>query len=304
MSIIEQAAKRLEELDRAGVTGPWTVVEGFGGGRMEGAGAVRPPHLSEAPRAAAAPPASEAEPRVDLVLDIEGLQRAGHLVPTDTRSVQAEELRNIKRPLLKNARSKNSADQRLSLILVTSAIPGEGKTFCAINLALSIATEIDLSVLFIDADVLRQDAMARLGIGPGLGLLDLLSDPSLSLDDVVQRTNVPKLSILRAGFRQNLSNELLASKAMDQLLQRLAHEHPHQIVVFDAPPLLATNQARVLAANVGQVVLLVEAARTQRHIVQQAFAAVEHCPIVMSVLNKTIPRQSDAGYGYGYGYGY
>ena len=307
MSIIEQAAKRLEELDRAGVDVPWKVVDGSGSGtRPEGATAPRPARLSEAPRIAAlAPaPAADEEPRVDVVLDIEGLQRAGQLVPTATRSVQAEELRAIKRPLLKNARSKNAAAQRLPLIMVTSAVPGEGKTFFSINLAMSIATEIDLSVLLVDADVLRQDAMERLGVGPGTGLLDLLSDPALTLDDVVLRTNVPKLSLLRAGYRQNLSTELLASSAMDQLLQRLAHDNPRQIVVFDAPPLLVTNQAKVLAAHLGQVVVLVEAAHTQRHLVQQAFATLEQCPIVMSVLNKSSDQASGEAYGYGYGYGY
>jgi receptor protein-tyrosine kinase len=309
MSIIEQAAKRLEELNRAGVEVPWKVVDGSSGvARPDVVGLVRPARLAEAPRVANVAPmplpvADDAPPRVDIVLDIEGLQRAGQLVPTDTRSVQAEELRSIKRPLLKNARSKNAAAQRLPLIMVTSALPGEGKTFFSINLAMSIATEIDLSVLLVDADVLRQDAMERLGVGPGPGLLDLLSDSSVSLQDVVLQTNVPKLSILRAGYRQNLSTELLASSAMDKLLHKLAHDHPRQIVVFDAPPLLITNQAKVLAAHLGQVVVLVEASRTQRHIVQQAFAALEQCPIVMSVLNKSSEQPSGGGYGYGYGYG-
>ena len=307
MGIIEQAAKRLEELDRAGVSVPWKVVDGSGeGARTDGAAMLRPARLSEAPRVAnlASSPAADEEPRVDVVLDIVGLQRAGQLVPTDTCSVQAEELRSIKRPLLKNARSKNAAAQRLPLIMVTSAVPGEGKTFFSINLAMSIAAEIDLSVLLVDADVLRQDAMERLGVGAGPGLLDLLSDPGLALDDVVQRTNVPKLSVLRAGYRRNLSTELLASSAMDKLLHRLAHDHPRQIVVFDAPPLLVTNQAKVLASHLGQIVVLVEAARTQRHIVQLAFATLEQCPIVMSVLNKSSEQPSGEGYGYGYGYGY
>jgi protein-tyrosine kinase len=91
---------------------------------------------------------------------------------------------------------------------------------------------------------------------------------------------------------------------MDKLLHRLANDHPRQIVVFDAPPLLVTNQAKVLAAHLGQVVVLVEASRTQRHVVQQAFATLEQCPIVMSVLNKSSDRASDDAYGYGYGYGY
>lgn len=307
MSIIEQAAKRLEELDRAGVAVPWKVVEGSGGDAMSHVPArPRPSRVPEAPEALRPAPVRAADPDdgVDVVLDLDSLSQAGVLVPLHTHSAQAEELRSIKRPLLKNARSANSAAQRLPLIMVTSALPGEGKTFFSINLAMSIAAEIDLSVLLVDADVLRQNAMERLGVDPGRGLLDLLSDPGLALQDVVLRTNVPKLSLLRAGHRQNLSTELLASSAMDDLVHRLAHDHPHQVVVFDAPPLLATNQAKVLAAHLGQVVVIVEAARTQRHLVQQAFAALEQCPIVMSVLNKSTERSSGEGYGYGYGYGH
>jgi protein-tyrosine kinase len=316
MSIIEQAAKRLEELNRAGIDTPWAATgKADNALRKDNLGALPLPQAGPALAAEAAPPrtavpandtpvrdAAEEPPRVDVVLDIEGLERAGQLVPMHTRTLLAEEFRAIKRPLLKNARSKKSAANRLSLIMVTSALPGEGKTFFAINLAMSIATEIDLSVLLIDADVVRQDAMGRLGVAAEGGLLDLLTDPSLSLDDVVLRTNVPKLSLLPAGRRNNLSTELLASGAMDKLLQRLANEFPRQVVVFDAPPLLLTSQAKVLASRVGQVVLVVEASRTQRNVVEQAFAVVEPCPIVLSVLNKASERSSGAGYGYGYGY--
>ena len=315
MSIIEQAAKRLEELNRAGIDVPWAATGRADNAlRKDNLGVLPLPQPGPALTAEAAPrtavPANdtpvrdavEEPPRVDVVLDIERLERTGQLVPMQTRTLLAEEFRAIKRPLLKNARSKKSAANRLSLIMVTSALPGEGKTFFAINLAMSIATEIDLSVLLIDADVVRQDAMDRLGVAAEGGLLDLLTDPSRSLDDVVLRTNVPKLSLLPAGRRNNLSTELLASSAMDKLLQRLANEFPRQVVVFDAPPLLLTSQARVLASRVGQVVLVVEASRTQRNVVEQAFAVVEQCPIVLSVLNKASERASGAGYGYGYGY--
>ena len=311
MSIIEQAAKRLEELNRAGVGVPLAPGEAAPGAvHQETATPARPVPVRVA-RVAGAPPArlAAAQPqaeedaaRVDVVLDLARLEREGHLVPTMTRSQLAEELRTIKRPLLKNARSKESAANKLSLIMVTSALPGEGKTFFAINLAMSIATEIDLSVLLIDADVVRRDAMARLGVDVEAGLIDLLTDPTRALDDLVLRTNVPKLSVLPAGPVHDLSTELLASGAMDDLMCRLASEYPRQIVVFDAPPLLLTSQAKVLASRVGQVVVVVEAAHTERSAVAQAFAAVEQCPIVLSVLNKASPRASGGDYGYGYGY--
>lgn len=232
------------------------------------------------------------------MLDLARLERAGYLVPTQTRSALAEEFRCIKRPLLKNARSPDSAAKRLSLIMVTSAFPRDGKTFCAINLAMSMATEIDTSVLLVDADVLRGELLQRLGIEAKKGLLDVLADPSLDLAKVVLKTNVPKLSILPAGTRSHMSTELLASEAMESLLVSLAARYPDRVVIFDSPPLLVTNEAKVLAGRIGQVVLVVAASATPRSAVAQAFAAVEQCPVVMSVLNKTSEPAVPLGYGY------
>lgn len=203
----------------------------------------------------------------------------------------------MKRQLLKNARSQGAAEHRLSLIMVTSALPREGKTFCAINLALSIAAEIDTSVLLVDADVVQPAMMNRLGIKAGRGLLDVLTEPGLDVDDVILQTNVPKLAILPPGTRNVMSSELLSSAAMESLLVSLAWRDPNRVVIFDAPPLLMTNEAKVLASRVGQVLLVVAASSTPRSAVMQAFATVEQCPIVMSVLNKT--SQSVAPYGYG-----
>jgi protein-tyrosine kinase len=320
MSIIEQAAKRIEELSRAGIDVPWAAT-GAPGPRQRKeaplhaidssadaahvAASTRAPSNDVdylAPAAASAPDTLEAPPSIHVTLDLQRLERAGEIVATDTRSILAEEFRHIKRPLLKNARGKDAVAKRLPLIAVTSALPGEGKTFCAINLAMSIATEIDFSVLLVDADVVRRDAMARLGVQAEAGLMDLLTNDSLRLEDVVLRTNVPKLSLLPAGRRHHLSTELLASGAMDKLMRRLASDYPRQIVVFDAPPLLVTSEAKVLASRVGQVVLIVEASNTERSKVARAFEIVEQCPIVMSVLNKAQAPEKGEGDGYGYGY--
>jgi protein-tyrosine kinase len=313
MSIIEQATKRLEELQRAGVAVPWDAA-GLGRSelklKIEGRARVPVDAVREESRQATTPrqsarPVASLEPpaKIDVTIDLPRLEEAGYLVPTQTRSLLAEEFRQIKAPLLKNARSKDAAMDRLALIMVTSALPGEGKTFSAVNLALSIATEIDLSVLLIDADVVRPDAMTRLGVENNRGLIDLLSDESLDLNDLVLSTNIPKLSLLPAGRHSHLSTELLASAAMDTFLSRLATEYPAQVVVFDAPPLLLTSEAKVLASRVGQVVVVVEAERTQRANVKEAFAAVEQCPIVMSMLNKSRRKEVAGGYTYGYYYG-
>lgn len=268
MRIIEQTNRRLDELDRDGM---------------------------ELPRAA------PARQRGFAVLDLDRLAASGHVVPSQPRTLVAEEFRYIKRPLLRNARSADAAASRSGLIAVTSAVSGEGKTFSAINLAMSLSMEIDTSVLLVDADVLRPDLLGRLGVAPRPGLLDLLADPGLVLDDVVLDTNVPKLSLLPAGTCTGVATEWMASEAMGSLLVDLARAAPRRLVVFDAPPLLMTNEAKVLASRVGQVVLVVEASRTPRSVVAAAFNELQKCPAVMSLLNKAPDRSAHLGYGYGYG---
>jgi receptor protein-tyrosine kinase len=236
-------------------------------------------------------------------IDLEQLERSGYLVPARARSDLAEEFRHIKRPLLRNV-FEPGADTvaRASLIMVTSALPGEGKTFTSINLAMSIAMEIDTSVLLVDADVVRPSIPKRLGFeAKGRGLLDVLQDPTIDLSDVMLRTNVPKLSVLPAGMPNTRSTELLASASMERLLVDLANKYPDRVMIFDAPPLLLTTEARVLASRVGQVVVVVEAARTTRKNAAQAFAAVENCPHVVSVLNRCHDPSELRSYGYYYG---
>lgn len=232
-------------------------------------------------------------------IDLKQLARSGYLVPAKARSEVAEEFRHIKRPLLKNIRTQPE-DGRNSLIMITSALAGEGKTFCAINLAISMAMEIDTSVLLVDADVIRPSVPTRLGIKAGRGLLDVLEYPSLDVSEVIFNTNVPKLSVLFAGTPNSRSTELLASDAMDCLLKELSRRYSDHVIIFDAPPLLLTSEARVLAARVGQVVIVVNGSRTPRSIVARAFAAVENCSNVASVLNRCYDPNEMRPYGYYY----
>lgn len=248
-------------------------------------------------------PTGPRRPATSVHLDLDRLAAAGYLVPDQDRSVLAEEMQIAKRALL----DRRGARARGGLVMVTSALPGEGKTFCSINLAMSLASEVDTSVLLVDADVLRPSVLARLGVRAERGLLDLLVDNRCQLADVQLATSLPKLDLLHTGMVRSRATELLASAAMDQLLSQLAAESPGRIVVFDAPPLLLTSAAATLASRVGQVLMVVDAARTSKQDVVQAYAAVEHCPEVMSLLNRYDgPPQGrrNGGYGYGYGYGY
>lgn len=314
MSIIEEATRRLEQLERAGVGIPWTAarankpVEGTVA-KVASANAVF--DVGAAPGRTAGdaanvswPSRTRPDPSSSLEINLSWLESEGYLVPGRPRSHLAAEFRDLKRTLLKNARPLGTESSgRGSLVVVTSAVPGEGKTFCAINLAMSMALEVDTAVLLVDADVVRPSVLTRLGVSrPNpLGLLDLLSRDDLPLHDALMSTNVPKFSVMAAGSRNELSPELLGSNAMSRLLDRLATEYADHIVIFDAPPLLLASEASILASAVGQVVMVVEALRTPRHLVGKAYAALRNCPVVLSVLNKCNEVKEEQQYGQYYG---
>jgi protein-tyrosine kinase len=231
--------------------------------------------------------------------DLAGMARHALLVPGGPRSQLEEEFRLIKRPLLENIRSPESIrPARANLIMVTSAVPGEGKTQSAINLAISIAMELDHRVLLVEADVLRPALLTRLGISARKGLMDVLAGEVEDLSEVLLRTNIPKLTVLPAGAMRSSATEMLASSSMAQLLDELANKYSDRVIVFDTPPLLSTTESLALASNMGQVVMVVEAYRTQVQLIKQAFAAVETHPVVMSMLNKYNGPRSGEGYGY------
>jgi protein-tyrosine kinase len=304
MNIIEQAAKRLEELQRAGVDVPW-VATGFSGNAAP-AGAPPPAavHNIAAGRPTPASGFGNLPPRRsnEIELDLERLTRSGLIVPGSARSQLADQFRVIKRPLLKNAALQGSAAiKRGNLIVVTSAMPGEGKTFTAVNLALSISMEVDHSVLLVDADVVRPSALRLLGVNAEHGLMDVLRDRRRDLSEVLLRpTNVPKLTLLPAGSGMLNSTELLASASMESLLDELATTYADRIVIFDAPPLMVTTESRVLAARAGQVVMVVESMHTPRNTISEAYATLSACPVVLSVLNKYTGPTKVGSYGYGY----
>lgn len=239
-------------------------------------------------------------------IDLAALAAAGYVTPNSPRTTATDQFRVIKRPLLENATGKGaSAILNGNLIMVTSSLPGEGKSFAAINLAMSLAMELNHTVLLVDADVARPSIMKKLGLQSAPGLLDLLLDEKIELSDVLLKTNVPKLTILPTGVPHPRATELLASEAMTSLLKDLARRYSDRIIIFDSPPLLLTTEARVLASHMGQIVMIVQAEKTLQSQVQHALSTIENCPVKLIVLNQARTRGLGAyGYGYGYGYGY
>ena len=320
-SLIEQAAKRLEELRRAGIapadglvehpaagslrspdsdvaTTPEATVLALDARHSSNASTVRRTREWREPKGAPREADDESSHR-RLEIDFARLRSRGFVTPDAGSSQIAEEFRVIKRPIIRNAIGQGGARVKNgNLVMVTSALPSEGKTFTSLNLALSIATEIDSTVLLVDGDVAHPSIPEIIGAPHGPGLLDLLTRDDLDFADALVKTNIEKLSLLPAGTRHRRSTELLASEQMASLLREIASRYRDRIIIFDSPPLLATTEARVLATNMGQIVMVVAADATSQHAVNQALATIEGCEIVLMVLNKA--SRTDVGTYYGY----
>ncbi|HSV20301.1 MAG TPA: XrtA-associated tyrosine autokinase [Casimicrobiaceae bacterium] len=308
MSLIEQAARRLEELRRAGADipegaapadtplrdGP-SAPEAFMRAIESDPGILRTAPLV-APRPGRAPARTVPQQHIDI--DLKRLHALGFVTPDAPMNQIADEFRVIKRPIIRNALGKEGIRVKNgNLVMVTSALPGEGKTFTSLNLALSVALEYDNTVLLVDGDVAHPTLPALLGAPHSPGLLDLLTRDDVDVADALVKTNVEKLSLLPAGSRHRRSTELLASEQMASLLRELATRYSDRIIIFDSPPLLATTEARVLASLMGQIVMVVAADSTSQHAVTQALATIESCEIVLMMLNKA--SRTDVGTYYG-----
>jgi len=253
---------------------------------------------------------SHAEPRIGggyCEIDVRALTAAGFATQENVNVEIAADLRRIKRPLLMAIKKSAALDHSglpHNLILITSTLPGEGKTFVSINLALSVAAEVDRSVLLVDADVAKNDVARVLGVNYEAGLTDLLNRDHLPPEDVVLQTNIDSLAFLPSGRMLPNVDELFASDRMSRLVRELADRDPNRIVIVDGPPLHAGTQGGVLARMAGHVVVLVEADRTPQSSLEDAMHQLKGCHSVSMILNKARRRASDhVTYGYGYGYG-
>jgi receptor protein-tyrosine kinase len=238
-------------------------------------------------------------PQRRVEIDLEALKVRGFATPDTPRSRIADEFRIIKRPIIRNAHGASGVRiANGNLIMVTSALPREGKTFTAINLAMSMAMELNTTVLLVDGDVARQDLPNLLGVPTAPGLLDVLTRDDLDIGDVLIRTNIDNLMVLPAGSHHRRATELLASEQMVSILRELASRYSDRLIVFDSPPLLATTEARVLATHMGQIVMVVAADSTRQQAVNLALSTIESCEMVMMMMNKA--SRTDVGAYYEY----
>nr|WP_136251746.1 XrtA-associated tyrosine autokinase [Ningiella ruwaisensis] len=238
--------------------------------------------------------------RIDI--DLDRLERLGFVTLTNARRQINEEYREIKRKLIQNAFGPLSKTlPNSNIIMVSSARPSEGKTFTAINLAMSIAAEQDKTVLLVDADVLKPNVLRTLGVPEQKGLMDYLLSETDDISDVMYRTNIPKLRIIPAGSSHHLSTELLASGIMNDTVNEFSTRYSDRIVIIDTPPIIGINESAVLASFAGQAVIVVEEGRSKLHDIQQSVERLNPDMAIGFVVNKTIGSSEAGGY-YGYNY--
>jgi exopolysaccharide/PEP-CTERM locus tyrosine autokinase len=284
MSLVEQAIARMRNQARAAA-----------------------PKIAEAASKPAAPPLivdrvpdTAPKPVKRMTLKMEVLRARGYLPEASEDQRFANHYRRIKRPLIEKATSGVTAVGEPRVIMVTSALPGDGKTFTSINLALSMALERDISVLLVDCDVARRHVSEIVGLKEESGLVDALVDESVDIESLVVQTNLEGLSILPAGRRvEATTTELLSSNRMRQIVANLCNRDPHRILLLDSPPLLITNEGRTLVKTAGQIVLVIRAGQTPRHAVQDAIGLFDPQQTGGIILNQVQVSPVEGYYGYG-----
>lgn len=281
MSLVEQAIARL---------------------RNQQAGAQRQASGSAAAKPAVLPLVSalgDSKAPNRLLIEASTLRADGYLPEASKDRQFTDQYRRIKRPLIEKALSGDQAGGEPRIIVVTSAVPGDGKTFTSINLAFSMALERDISILLVDSDVAKHHITDIFGLSQHKGLLDALTDESLDPESLVVPTSSRGLSILPTGTRTEGTAELVSSNRMRQIVTALCARNPRRILLLDSSPLLITNEGRALVKIAGQVVLVVRAGETPRHAVKAAVEMVDEKQAGGMILNQVKVGLTEGYYGYG-----
>jgi protein-tyrosine kinase len=258
-----------------------------------------------APAAARQPMATQPATSGLVAIDRERLAAGNFIVPDGPVTGLSEEFRIVKRQLLLAARGGKGFDAipHGERILVCSANPDEGKTFCAINLAISMASEKDNRVLLVDADFAKPSVLTTLGIETRSGFMDALADSSCDAESLILQTDIDGLSILPAGSQTNQDTEYLAAARTAEIIDDLSRHDPSRIIIFDSPPALAASPASVLALHVGQTLMIVHADVTTDSALRDALGLLSGCEHVQLLLNRTKFSPTGRKFGNYYGYG-
>lgn len=293
MSLVETALQKLKSSKPAAAEGGMADYHGFSGkdqrsdlstGRVPGGAVVELPSTDR------------------INLPVAALREAGLLPPEDSEQGVTNQIRRVKRPLVAAA---SHADARLPgagtgrIIVVTSAMSGEGKSFTSLNLAMNLSMERDFNVLLVDGDVARRQLSTSMGIADRPGLTDLLAQPERDITSCVIATDVPGLFLMSAGQAVSGAPELLGSARAHAVFEEFIEQHPNYFIVFDSAPVLMAPESRALLAVGGQILFVVKAADTRRQVVTDALSAIGSGRSISLLLNQ-VDAPAEAQYGYNY----
>lgn len=289
MSVVEKTIRKLQE-------------QGQLTGDARAAGGVQPADASRTTEPAPSQAVAKTMERLPgIVLDRGTLRAAGLMPPDEESNLLTRQYRKIKHPLVAKAMGRGvPREPKAYLIMIASATAGEGKSFTAVNLALSLALEKDIDVLLVDADAPKPHLSRVLGLANEPGLLEALRDPKLDVESLIRATNVPSLSFLPAGVGADDATELLSSVRMERTAALLGERNSRRIVVFDSPPLLQTTESTALARVAGQIVVVVRAQTTPQPVLLDALNTLQGHPGVSLVLNQSTQSSASPYYYYGY----
>ncbi len=232
------------------------------------------------------------------------LREQGMIEPEGGVTGLLEEFRIVKRQLLLHAKdlARGGMGPSAQRILICSPLPGEGKTYTSVNLALAIAAEKESEVVLVDADFAKPSVLSTLGLPGCKGLMDALTDPTLDVADCVIGTDIAGLWVLPAGSMTNSDTEYLATERTRDVLDRLVQGAPNRIVIFDSPPALAASPAAELAKYAGQAVVVARCDRTGQGALEDAISLLSACPNILLLLNGVQFSPSGRRFGSYYGY--
>ncbi len=231
-----------------------------------------------------------------IILDLEGLGKSGYLTPNTENKILFEQFRRIKLPVIKTA-FESEDEKNNNIVIVTSSVTGEGKSFTSLNLAMSVAYEYNYTVLLIDADITKKMSSKVMGVEGARGLIDYLTGKESQLDRLILKTNIPKLNLISSGGFTDMVTELYSSKKMTKLINELSVRYHDRLIIIDTPPILEDSSAKVLANLADQILYIVEAEKTPKHVVEKGLRLLDHDNIGI-VLNKSNVKHHPSYYYY------
>ncbi|MCG8380412.1 MAG: XrtA-associated tyrosine autokinase [Proteobacteria bacterium] len=229
-------------------------------------------------------------------LDLDSLGKRGYLTPSTDNKILFEQYRRVKLPIIRNAFENNEAEKSMNIVMVTSSLSGEGKSFTSLNLAMSIAYEYNHTVLLIDSDVTKKMSSKVMGVEGSWGLIEYLAGKEQHLENLILKTNIPKLNLIPSGSYSELATELFSSRKMTDLIEELSSRYNDRLIIIDTPPVLEDSSAKVLSHLAHQIVYIVEAEKTPRHMVEQGLRMLGREKSIGIVLNKSNVRHNPSYY--------